>query len=115
MHKLRRSTKMPPLLGAAQLAWVRRAFTCKQLPGCVFYRVLNIPGFLMHLAFGLIHLAFGLHLLLTGHLSKRILHRALGFRVGAFHMFTIHVPSPREICRYLYNALILPSFRGCDF
>src|SRR4030088_3176663 len=108
MHKLRRSTKMPPCFWGGSVARCPcnylRAITYKQLLRCVFYRVLNIPGFLMHLAFGLIHLAFGLHLLLTGHLSKRILHRALGFRVGAFHMFTIHVPSPREICRYLYNA-----------
>src|SRR6266496_6672998 len=88
-----------------RLSWNAYA---EQLPGCVFYRVLNIPGFLMHLAFGLIHLAFGLHLLLAGHLSKRILHRALGFLVGAFHMFTIHVPSPREFYPCLYNALILP-------
>src|SRR5215470_2893214 len=47
-HKLQRSTKKAALLWAAKLGE-----DAERLPGCVLYRVLNIPGFLMHLAFRL--------------------------------------------------------------
>src|SRR5438552_3916259 len=70
--------------------------TSYRLVAC-FARVLNVTGFLIHLALGPIPFAFGLHLLVASHLTEGVLHGAFGLLERALYVL-VHIPSPGGIC-----------------
>jgi hypothetical protein len=54
-------------------------------------RVLHVTGHVVRGTLCLVELPFGLQLLVAHHLAGGVLHRALDFVCGAFHVFAIHV------------------------